>query len=154
MEENCKGECVDRCYSEATANKYCNCGPNDGCSDCVRSEIGDCEIGDCETEDCSPEDCPKQGWGQKNCKMEHPTEGWNMTNESCKMEHPAYKCERATEGLLIFYIDVGQMPPFKAEAYLEHVKNNMDLTRTKATQDVIFIPVRPNSSTRVEHIRY
>lgn len=69
----------------------------------------------------------------------------------------------------VFYIDVGQMPPFKAESFMERMKDSLrkkkafssrggasgaspvDERFTLPSQDEdMWIPLRPNSNTRVE----
>lgn len=60
------------------------------------------------------------------------------------------------KGILTFYIDVGNLDPFKADALLDHMKDNFDkqdnLTERLRQQgyECIWIPVRPNSQTRIE----
>ena len=56
-------------------------------------------------------------------------------------------------GFMVFYIDVGQLPPFKAEAFLERLKDKYKKKNKKLKEsgiEAIWIPVRPNSNTRVE----
>ena len=56
-------------------------------------------------------------------------------------------------GMMIFYIDIGQLPPYKAEAFVERCKDNFKNKKLKKNGiECIFIPVRPNSKTRVEFI--
>lgn len=58
------------------------------------------------------------------------------------------------EGLLIFYVGVGQLPPQKADAFVERMKDQCAaLQRLPATWDVVWIPVR-NYETKVETIRF
>jgi hypothetical protein len=61
----------------------------------------------------------------------------------------------AVTGILTFYLDVGQLPPFKAEAFVERQKDkNRELIDRLNKQGIIslWIPVRPNSDTRVEFL--
>src|SRR5437868_3418620 len=55
-------------------------------------------------------------------------------------------------GCLVFYIDVGSLPPFKAEAFIERMKDALNdrggLTRIKKHQEVFFVPVRNGNGTR------
>ena len=79
-----------------------------------------------------------------------------------------YRLSRAPERR-VFYIDVGQLPPFKAEAFMERLKDQfrkkkvftnkggtagagpVDERNTPPSADEDFwIPLRPNSNTRVE----
>jgi len=65
--------------------------------------------------------------------------------------------DKEIKGILVYYIDVGQLPPYKAEAFIERVKDrcNKDnfLTRLKEQgYESFWIPVRPNSQTRVEMV--
>ena len=77
-----------------------------------------------------------------------------------------YRLTRAPERR-VFYIDVGQLPPFKAEAFLDRVKdqfrkrkiasnkstgaNQVDERWQPPSQDEDFwLPTRPNSNTRIE----
>jgi len=79
-----------------------------------------------------------------------------------------YRLTRAPERR-VFYIDVGQLPPFKAEAFMERMK---DLLRKKkvsnsrnqlggasgveerwhapAQDEDFWVPIRPNTNTRIE----
>ena len=78
-----------------------------------------------------------------------------------------YRLTRAPERR-VFYIDVGQLPPFKAEAFLERMKDqfrkrkiagnrgnsgaNMVEERWQppAQDEDFWIPIRPNANTRIE----
>lgn len=77
-----------------------------------------------------------------------------------------YRLTRAPERR-VFYIDVGQLPPFKAEAFLDRIKdqfrkrkiasnrntgaNQVDERWQPPSQDEDFwLPTRPNSNTRIE----
>lgn len=77
-----------------------------------------------------------------------------------------YRLTRAPERR-VFYIDVGQLPPFKAEAFLDRVKDQFRKRKTASnrstganqvderwqppSQDEDFwLPTRPNSNTRIE----
>ncbi len=56
----------------------------------------------------------------------------------------------------VFYIDVGQLPPFKAEAFIEHLKDHFckkktvsssvseELWHTSATDEDYWIPMETN----------
>lgn len=57
------------------------------------------------------------------------------------------------KGLLVIYINVGQLPPFKAEAFVERIKDQTDLTQTKQICEVIYIPTR-DRPTSVEYIAF
>ena len=56
-------------------------------------------------------------------------------------------------GLLTIYVDVGQLPTFKADAYVERLIDRWKpvLERLPEDHGVIFVPVRPGSETRVEY---
>lgn len=79
-----------------------------------------------------------------------------------------YRLVRAPERR-IFYVDVGQLPPFKAEAFIERMKdqykkkkvvNNLNQQagpsaveerwHAPAVDEDFWIPIRPNSNTRIE----
>jgi len=65
------------------------------------------------------------------------------------------KENKKLEGVMVFYVDVGQLPPYKAEAFIDRMKDQFGKTKTykklkKAGVDTIWMPVRPNSQTRVE----
>lgn len=57
------------------------------------------------------------------------------------------------KGLLVIYINVGQLPPYKAEAFVERLKDKTDLTFTKQVCEVIYIPTR-DRPTQVEYIAF
>lgn len=58
------------------------------------------------------------------------------------------------EGLLIFYVGVGMLPPDKVDSFVEQMKDRCAaLHRLPATWDVVWIPVR-NYETKVETIRF
>lgn len=61
-------------------------------------------------------------------------------------------------GCLVFYVDVGQLPPFKAEAFVERMKRQLNdgggLTRIKRDHEVFFVPVRSGVGTRVKYIPF
>jgi hypothetical protein len=55
--------------------------------------------------------------------------------------------------VVIFYVDVGQLPPDKVHLQIEEVKNlNSDVIKEleASGQRILYVPVRPNSATRVE----
>lgn len=56
-------------------------------------------------------------------------------------------------GVLCIYVDVGQLSTEKAEAFVEHIKEKMDLTRIKNHAEVFFLPVR-EGQTRVEFVPF
>jgi hypothetical protein len=77
-----------------------------------------------------------------------------------------YRLVRAPERR-IFYIDVGQLPPFKAEAFVERMKDQFRKKKVQAgrgtganaveerwhapaADEDYWIPVRPNANTRIE----
>jgi hypothetical protein len=58
-------------------------------------------------------------------------------------------------GLVIFYIDVGTAPPSKAMAMIDDMKKMYKdfIDKLKSNDyEPIFIPIRPNSNTRVDFI--
>lgn len=58
------------------------------------------------------------------------------------------------DGVVVFYIDVGSLPPVKAEAYIEKLKAKFKPTLSRLRKNVgtLFIPVR-NENTRVEWLK-
>lgn len=78
-----------------------------------------------------------------------------------------YRLTRAPERR-VFYIDVGQLPPFKAEAFLERMKDQFrkrkiagnrgnsganlveERWQPPAQDEDFWIPIRPNANTRIE----
>lgn len=64
------------------------------------------------------------------------------------------------KGILVFYVSVGMLPPFKAEAYLERLKDQYLLKSGKSSlaaqlpPDIttVFIPVRPPQETKIDYI--
>lgn len=77
-----------------------------------------------------------------------------------------YRLVRAPERR-IFYIDVGQLPPFKAEAFVERMKDQFRKKKVQtgrgagansiderwhapAADEDYWIPIRPNANTRIE----
>ena len=78
-----------------------------------------------------------------------------------------YRLTRAPERR-VFYIDVGQLPPFKAEAYIDRLKDQFRKKKTTgrsglggahqveerwqapAADEDIWVPIRPNANTRIE----
>jgi len=79
-------------------------------------------------------------------------ESWNIMNETPKSPNEESSV-KAAKGLLVIYINVGQLPPFKAEAFVERIKDNTDLTRTKQICEVMYIPTR-DRPTQVEYIPF
>jgi len=57
------------------------------------------------------------------------------------------------KGLLVIYINVGTLPPYKAEAFVERIKDKTDLKYTKQVCEVIYIPTR-DRPTAVEYIPF
>lgn len=78
-----------------------------------------------------------------------------------------YRLSRATERR-IFYIDVGQLPPFKAEAFIDRLKDQFrkrkipnnrgtagansveERWQPPAVDEDYWVPIRPNANTRIE----
>jgi hypothetical protein len=78
-----------------------------------------------------------------------------------------YRLTRAPERR-IFYVDCGQLPPFKAEAFMERMKDNFrkrkiannrggsgangveERWQPPAQDEDYWVPIRPNSNTRIE----
>lgn len=77
-----------------------------------------------------------------------------------------YRLSRAPERR-VFYVDVGQLPPFKAEAFVDRMKDQFRKKKTGTNQGTganaveerwhapaadedYWIPIRPNANTRVE----
>lgn len=60
--------------------------------------------------------------------------------------------ENEFKGTLIFYIDVGTMPPANADLFVHRVKDSIVTPRLQKHYELVFIPIRPNSNTRVEFI--
>jgi len=64
------------------------------------------------------------------------------------------------KGILVFYVDVGQLPPFKAEAFLESFKDTFYKDQEKglsifpAGVGIVWVPSRPPTRTRVEYIAF
>lgn len=62
------------------------------------------------------------------------------------------------QGCLVFYIDVGQLPPVKAEAFVDKMKQQLNdkdgLTRIRKHNEIFFVPVRSNVGTRVKYIAF
>lgn len=60
-------------------------------------------------------------------------------------------------GLLVFYVNIGTMPPYNAEAFVERFEDHF---KNKALKDhklpdnvvMLFVPVRPPQETRLEYI--
>lgn len=66
-----------------------------------------------------------------------------------KMDQPAL------EGILVFYIDVGQLSPEKAEAFIESMKDRVRDIRDRmpSTWETLWLPIRAGS-TKIEVIRF
>ena len=77
-----------------------------------------------------------------------------------------YRLTRAPERR-VFYIDVGQLPPFKAEAFVERMKDQFrkkkvgtstgagansieERWHAPAADEDYWLPIRPNANTRIE----
>ena len=57
------------------------------------------------------------------------------------------------KGIVAFMVDVGTLPPFKAEAFLDRVKDKLKQEGERRGLDgweMFFMPVRPPQKTRVE----
>lgn len=59
--------------------------------------------------------------------------------------------------VMVFYINVGQMPPYQAEAFLKRIKDqflqcNNDIWKLPDDVGTLFIPVRPPQECRVDYI--
>tara|TARA_Y100000034_G_scaffold136230_1_gene211677 strand:+ start:1940 stop:2554 length:615 start_codon:yes stop_codon:yes gene_type:complete len=65
-----------------------------------------------------------------------------------------YAKKKATEGLLVCYVNVGQLPEYRVPAYLEEIKETWagSLRSIPSTYKVIFLPVR-HSDTRIEVVK-
>lgn len=75
-------------------------------------------------------------------------------NESWDIKNMASN-KKQTKGMMVFYIDVGQLPPYKAEAFVERWKDTCKKQTKKLRKsgiESIWIPVRPNSQTCVEFL--
>lgn len=59
------------------------------------------------------------------------------------------------KGLLVFYIDVGPLPPFKAERFIERIKIEFAhiKLRIPLEYEIMFLSVK-NENTRIELIRF
>lgn len=95
-------------------------------------------------------------WAEyKQYEEKLPQEGeWDSGNSS---SDDAKDTDDFIRGCLVFYIDVGQLPPFKAEAFVERMKDQLDskggLKRIKRDQEIFFLPVR-GGGTRVKYIPF
>lgn len=61
--------------------------------------------------------------------------------------------EKVTYNTLVAYIDVGQLPPNKATKLVDDFKTiNAEVLKTLESEGnrILFVPVRPNSNTRLE----
>lgn len=60
------------------------------------------------------------------------------------------------KGLLVFYIDIGTMPPYKAEAYIDRWKDGFRASEKLKEQgyEILWVPVRANSLTKIEMIPF
>ena len=60
------------------------------------------------------------------------------------------------KSLLVFYVSVGNLPPYKAEEYLSRCRESFlqESDYWKLDEDVgtLFIPVRPPQETRVDYL--
>ena len=78
---------------------------------------------------------------------------WDAGYDEAKKEAPG-----SVRGCLVFYIDVGSLPPFKAEAFVEKMKEQLNdrdgLKRIKKDHEVFFVPVRNGNGTRVRYIPF
>ena len=85
--------------------------------------------------------------------LAHPWAGkkedkWPVGGNDCKP-----KSDPELKGIVVFYINVGTLPPFNAEGLVEKMKEKMDLSRIKKNYEVFFIPVR-EGTTRIEYIPF
>ena len=66
-----------------------------------------------------------------------------------KMDQPAL------QGILVFYIDVGQLSPVKAEAFIERMKDRVKEIgdRMPSTWETLWLPIR-TGNTKIEVIRF
>lgn len=55
-------------------------------------------------------------------------------------------------GLLVVYVNVGTLPPFKAKEYVSRFKTEFDLTAIKEHCEIVYIPTRTRETT-VKYIR-
>jgi hypothetical protein len=58
-------------------------------------------------------------------------------------------------GMLVFYVNVGQLPPSKAEVLVERMKDNVKcaMDRIPGNWEIIWIPIR-EGETRLEMLRF
>ena len=76
---------------------------------------------------------------------------WNI--KFIKIEQSESAVNVDAKGILVFYVNVGQLPPFKAEAFIERMKDTFKLKEIKKLSEVVYIPVR-DQETRVEYISF
>lgn len=57
------------------------------------------------------------------------------------------------KGLVVFYIDVGQLPPFKAEEFIDRMKEKANLDRFPEEYGSMWIPIRAGK-TRIEMLKF
>lgn len=70
--------------------------------------------------------------------------------------------EVQSRGVLVFYLNVGMLPPFKAEAFLERAKDQYMRAFEQGGKSaplpkditILFIPVRPPDETFVDYIPF
>ena len=61
-------------------------------------------------------------------------------------------------GILVFYMNVGALPPYKAEVFLERMREQLLRPLQAASRPlpedvgVLFVPVRPPDQTRVDYL--
>lgn len=89
-------------------------------------------------------DDPSVSWGKQG--------DWMMYKQEHIPMDPSGPDDTRLKGCLVFYVDVGQLPPYKAEAFVERMAARFNSERLKKNYEIMFIPVRPNSQTRVEYI--
>jgi len=69
---------------------------------------------------------------------------------------PNLDSDSEADGIIVIYLNVGQLPPFKAEAFIDRMKDKFrveDKNKILEKWTTLFIPVR-TQDTRVEFIRF
>ena len=64
-----------------------------------------------------------------------------------------HETNKEATGILVFYVNVGNLPAFKAEAFIDRLRDKFKLQEIKKMYEVIYIPVR-DQETRVEFISF
>lgn len=62
---------------------------------------------------------------------------------------------KTVKGLIVIYVNIGNLPPFKGEAYVRRFEEQIvpNLERSLNEYDLIIIPIR-HEETRVEYIPF